>query len=459
MYGVDKRAEALALLDSGLGLREAAARAGVSHTALGRWAADRRSALAERRPARKPPVYLRVEEKLGLLGRLARGEAAGELAAEAGVAEGTLLAWRRREMREGAAALRTRADAHGTPPARRPRGGAPTYEELELEVAILREEIELLKKGPGAGPPALTNREKAAVAAALRGRFGLRRVLEALGLARSTYYYQASAAAAGDKHAALRERIRRVFEASGRAWGSQRVWAELRAPHDGGAPLRVSEKVVRRLMREEGLEVEYGRGRLRPYSSYAGEPDEAPPNLTLGGDGSHGFSALFPNELWVSDITEFRIPAGKVYLSPVLDCFDGALAGWSIGPRPTAELANSSLERACAGLGAGEAPVVHTDRGGHYRWEGWKGACAARGLTRSMSRKATSPDNARMEGFFGTLKNEFFHHRDWEGVSLAEFCELLDRWLRYYNERRPKASLGWMSPKEFRESRGFALRV
>ena len=69
MYGVDKRAEALALLDSGLGLREAAARAGESHTALGRWAADRRSALAERRPARKPPVYLRVEEKLGLLGR------------------------------------------------------------------------------------------------------------------------------------------------------------------------------------------------------------------------------------------------------------------------------------------------------------------------------------------------------------------------------------------------------
>lgn len=85
-------------------------------------------------------------------------------------------------------------------------------------------------------------------------------------------------------------------------------------------------------MREEGLEVVYNRRRRR-WSSYAGEVSAAPPNLV-----ARDFSAPAPDELWVTDITEFRIPAGKAYLSAVVDCFDGRPAGWRIGPSPTAAL-------------------------------------------------------------------------------------------------------------------------
>ena len=115
---------------------------------------------------------------------------------------------------------------------------------------------------------------------------------------------------------------------------------------------------MRRLMREEGLEVVYNRRRRR-WSSYAGEVSAAPPNLV-----ARDFSAPAPDELWVTDITEFRIPAGKAYLSAVVDCFDGRPAGWRIGPSPTAALANGSLADAVAARRAG-APAA----GARRLWE------------------------------------------------------------------------------------------
>ena len=88
----------------------------------------------------------------------------------------------------------------------------------------------------------------------------------------------------------------------------------------------VSEKVVRRIMREEGLVVRRKKGKR--YSSYAGEAGERPANLPLREDGTHDFSAKAPNEKWVSDVTEFALPCGaKAYLSPVIDLFDGKPVG------------------------------------------------------------------------------------------------------------------------------------
>ena len=203
-------------------------------------------------------------------------------------------------------------------------------------------------------------------------------------------------------------------------------------------------------MREEGLVVVYAKKKAG-YSSYKGEISDAPENLVR-----RDFHAAAPNELWLTDITEFGLPDGKVYLSPILDCFDGGLAAWSIGTSPNAELANSSLEAACGKLSEGQRPVTHSDRGCHYRWPGWIAICEKNLLVRSMSKKGCSPDNSAMEGFFGRLKNEFFHHRDWSGVSIPEFCRMLDSYLRYYNEGRPKEGLGWMSPMQYRRSLGLA---
>ena len=105
----------------------------------------------------------------------------------------------------------------------------------------------------------------------------------------------------------------------------------------------------------------------------------------------------------------------------------------------------------------------------HPRWRDWRkyvgengekyidaNICEENGLVRSMSAKGCSPDNSACEGFFGRLKNEFFHYRDWEGVTAEEFMGRLEAYLVYYREERIKKSLGWLSPMEYRRKLGYA---
>lgn len=325
------------------------------------------------------------------------------------------------------------------------------YEAAMTENQLLRAVLDDLK-AEGCAPATMSNARKTALGERLRAATGLplRAITAFLRISRSSYEYQ-RARLGRDRYAALRAEVRELFESMGGGRGYRPVWAELRR-----RGTRVSEKVVRRIMREEGLAAR--RRRRGAYSSYAGEPSPAPPNLLLRPDGTHLFSAPAPNRLWVTDITEFRLPCGsRVYLSPVVDCFDGRPVAWSIGASPTARLANSSLEAACATLAPGERPVVHSDRGGHYRWPGWVGLCRENRLVRSMSRKGMSCDNARMEGFFGLLKREFFHARDWSGWDGGGFMAELNRWLHWFRSGRISGSLGWRTPDENRRLLGYAV--
>ena len=326
------------------------------------------------------------------------------------------------------------------------------YEAAMTENQLLRAVLDDLK-AEGCAPASMSDARKTALGERLRAATGLplREITAFLRISRSSYEYH-RARLGRDKYAALRAEVREAFESMGGGRGYRPVWAELRR-----RGTRVSEKVVRRVMREEGLSAR-GRRRARRWSSYAGERAPAPPNLPLRADGTHDFAAPAPNVLWVTDITEFRLPCGsKAYLSAVLDRFDGRPAAWSIGPSPTARLADSSLEAACATPAPGERPVVHSDRGGHYRWPGWIGLCRENRPVRSMSRKGASPDNARMEGFFGLLKSEFFHRRDWEGWDAWGFMAELNRWLHWFRSGRISGALGWRTPDENRRLLGYAV--
>lgn len=234
-------------------------------------------------------------------------------------------------------------------------------------------------------------------------------------------------------------------------FGHRRVKRSLARGRGGMA--HVSEKRIRRIMAEEGVQPARRRGPRATAPTTRGwtrgTRSRTPP---LREDGTNAFGAGAPNVLWLSDVTEFRLPGGgRVYLSPVLDCYDSSLVGWGISTSARADdLTNPSLERAAGKLVEGDACTVHTDRGGQYFSDRWIGICGESGIARSMSRKGHSPDNARMEGFFGRLKMEFFDTRSWEGASTEAFIGELDRWLVYYNEEREKESLGWLSPMQYR---------
>lgn len=156
-------------------------------------------------------------------------------------------------------------------------------------------------------------------------------------------------------------------------------------------------------------------------------------------------------------LSEFAIPAGKVYLSPMVDCFDGMIVHWTIRTSPNANLANSMLDGAIAKLKENQHPIVHSDCGGHYRWPGWIDRMNHAGLIRSMSQKGCSPDHSACEGFFGRLKNEMFYGRSWANISLSQFMKYLDQYLHWYNEQRIKSSLGGLSPVEYRRKLGLTI--
>lgn len=153
----------------------------------------------------------------------------------------------------------------------------------------------------------------------------------------------------------------------------------------------------------------------KKYNSYQGEISPEVDNLV-----QRDFHADAPNIKWLTDITEFRIPAGKVYLSPIIDCYDGLPVSWMIGISPNEELVNTMLDEAVSTLKADERPIVHSDRGCHYRWPGWIERMDRAGLTRSMSKKGCSPDNAACEGLFGRLKVEMFYGYSWKDVTIEQ---------------------------------------
>ena len=315
---------------------------------------------------------------------------------------------------------------------------------VQLELDVRQATLEMAKKDPGADPELLTNEEKAA-AEALRAEHKLCEILPVAGMAKSSYEYAGNAQAKGEteEHAAARKAVIEAFEASGGTYGHWRITAVV----------DVGEWTVRGIMRDEGLVARAARKKRR-HGSCEGEISEAPPNLLRDEKGKHRFGADRPSGLRIADVTEFRIPAGKVYLSPIVDCFDGMPLSWSISTSPDAEMASSSLIGACVRLDEGDRPTVRSDRGGHCRWPGWIRICKENGLVRSMSRKGCSPDNARCEGFFGRLKTEFFYGRDWSEVTIEEFMGMLDAYLRWYRDVRIKSDLDYRSPMQYRRDLG-----
>ena len=138
----------------------------------------------------------------------------------------------------------------------------------------------------------------------------------------------------------------------------------------------------------------------------------------------------------------------------IVDCFDGMLTSWTIGSSPNSALVNKMLDKAVEQLNENEHPIIHSDRGCHYRWPGWIERVENAGLERSMSQKGCPPDNAACEGLFGRIKNEMFYNRDWYDTSIQQFIGILNEYLIWYNDRRIKESLGYMSPREYRQSLG-----
>lgn len=391
------------------------------------------------------PPELKQAAVIAFCTRKGKAEA---IARELGVSRPTLYNWKNQLLgREAPASMKRLpnppADAEKAQLEQEIASLKSELQRLQLEHDLLKKASEIIKKGLGVDLQLLTNRERTMLVDALRTTHALPVLLAAVGLARSSYFYHRARIQLGDKYVEVRGMLTDIFERNHRCYGYRRMRASLHR-----SCVDISEKVVRRLMKQENLVA--ATPKRRRYDSYLGEISPAPENLI-----NRDFHSAAPNQKWLTDITEFQIPAGKVYLSPIIDCFDGLVVSWTLGTSPDAELVNTMLDTAIKTVADGaDRPIVHSDRGAHYRWPGWLSRIAEAGLTRSMSRKACSPDNAACEGFFGRLKTELFYPRNWQSTTIEQFTAVLDSYIRWYNEERIKISLGSRSPLEYRATLG-----
>lgn len=201
-----------------------------------------------------------------------------------------------------------------------------------------------------------------------------------------------------------------------------------------------NHKLVMKLMKQEHLTC---RVRMKKYRSYKGERGKIAPNLL-----KRKFQARKPNKKWTTDITEFHLFGRKLYLSPILDMYNGEIISYEIAEHPVLELVTNMLKKAFAKIPDNTKLLFHSDQGWQYQHKDYQKMLRDKGIRQSMSRKGNCLDNSVMENFFGLLKSELLYLRDFE--SLEDFRDQLEEYIDYYNNRRIKSKLKGMSPVAFR---------
>lgn len=260
-------------------------------------------------------------------------------------------------------------------------------------------------------------------------------LVKVAGIARSTYYYWVKQMDRPDKYKEVKELIQEIFDEHQGRYGYRRITLEL---HNRG--IKINHKTVRRLMNEMGLKCLV---RMKKYRSYRGQVGKIAPNIL-----ERDFKASKPNEKWVTDVTEFHLHGEKLYLSPVLDLFNGEIIAYNIEKRPVYLLVSKMLDKAFEHLKEGDTPILHSDQGWHYQMKKYQHALKKHEITQSMSRKGNCLDNAVMENFFGLLKSELLYLQEFE--SMEHFEKELDDYIHYYNHKRMKVKLKDLSPIEYR---------
>lgn len=269
----------------------------------------------------------------------------------------------------------------------------------------------------------------------LKAQYTLTHLLTAASLARSVYYYQRKVLSKADNNNALKNKIIDIFHRHKGRYGYRRVTQTIK--NEG---THVNHKTVQRLMAVLNL-----KSTVRPkrYKSYRGEMGRVAEDLL-----KRDFNASKPNQKWVTDVTEFNVKGQKVYLSPIIDLFNREVVSYEVRKSAQLPLVSDMLDEAIKGLLKTEKPLIHSDQGWQYQHKSIQNKLKDNGLKQSMSRKGNCLDNAVAENFFGILKTEMFHNKEFN--SADELIKEIHRYIGYYNNERIKLNLNGLSPIAYR---------
>jgi transposase InsO family protein len=261
---------------------------------------------------------------------------------------------------------------------------------------------------------------------------------KAIGISVSSFYYKPKVdpKTQARRDSDLRDLIEKI-QAKFPQYGVRQLYWELL----WGYGQRINKKRIHRVMRESGLRAQIYRG-FKVSTTDSNHSNRIYPNLL------HGKEVTGLNQVWVTDITYVRIQTCFVYLSAILDLFSRKVIGWSVSKKIHTDLCLESLKMAIENRRPGSGVIHHSDRGVQYTSDAYVELLKSHDFQISMSRKGNCWDNAHMESFFGTLKQEELYLKDYETFSdvilgISNFIEEI------YNEKRRKGALGGLTPVEF----------
>lgn len=233
-------------------------------------------------------------------------------------------------------------------------------------------------------------------------------------------------------------------------YGYRRICGELRKQG-----MEINKKRVQRIIQKYDMQVMSYTRKSRRFSTYKGVVGRIAPNRV-----ARRFNTNVPHQKITTDTTEFKYyePDGKgkvvikkLYLDPFMDMWNLEILSYGVSDRPSSQSIMRALDEAITVTNDCRfRRTFHSDRGWAYQMNAYRHELKKNRIFQSMSRKGNCYDNAPMENFFGIMKQEMYYGQVYN--SFNELKEAIDKYIRYYNEQRSKASLGYRSPVEYRES-------
>ena len=289
----------------------------------------------------------------------------------------------------------------------------------------------------------------------LRQKYTLKTLLRVSGLSKSTYSYYHSV-----KHInAVNKRkneddrilgiILPVFTHHRERYGYRRII--LAIPELSG----INHKRIQRIMSDNNLR---GKQPKNKYHSYKGDNGEFKENLLLykkideinhTTEYIRDFSTSGSNQKWTTDVSEFRAPAGKLYLSPVMDMYDRSIISYDISEHPDFAQTKRMIDRAFDQYKNLEGLIFHSDQGWQYQMKPYQTWLKDKGIRQSFSRKGNCMDNSLMENFFSIMKNEMYYGYTYS--SIEELRKAMEEYILYYNTERINAKRKGLSPLAYRQ--------
>lgn len=235
-------------------------------------------------------------------------------------------------------------------------------------------------------------------------------------------------------------------------YGYRRILLEL-----ANRGYRVNHKKIKRIMSLLDIHGITPRGK---YNSYKGDQNGVCRNLLLNkvvDEEKHrttyrrDFSTTACNQKWTTDVSEFHIAAGKLYLSPILDMHNREIVAFNISRSPSFSQTTDMLRKAFAKHRKLEGLILHSDQGWQYQMKLYHEELKKRGIRQSMSRKGNCLDNSPMENFFVVMKNEMFYGHEYEFKSLDELEKAMKKYIEYYNSERITEKTKGLPPLTYRQ--------